>query len=97
MRIAGLVEGKGPIASGGIALAIMVGAMLHLAGRPLSTDDFWWHLKMGEIYVTHGLDLAADPISFTAQKAHEPHQWLFGVATERASRLLTCRTSTPAS
>ncbi|MFP8881429.1 MAG: hypothetical protein VCE43_19295 [Myxococcota bacterium] len=88
MGIVGLVERKGPIALGGIALAIMVGAMLHLAGRPLSTDDFWWHLKMGEFYATDGLDLAADPISFTAKNAPEPHQWLFGVALHSARQIV---------
>ncbi len=88
MGIVGLVDQKGPIVLGAIALAIVVGAMLHLAGRPLSTDDFWWHLKMGEIYATQGLDLTEDPISFNAQAAPEPNQWLFGVALHHARQIV---------
>ena len=76
MGIVGLVRHKGPIALAGIALASVLGAMLHLAGRPLSTDDFWWHLEMGEIHATQGFDLVDDPISFNALHAPEPHQWL---------------------
>jgi hypothetical protein len=73
---------------GGIALLAMAVSLVHLAARPLSTDDFWWHLKMGEIYATQGLALTGDPISHTATRAPDPHQWLFGVAVYGAERVV---------
>jgi len=88
MGTQGLVVRKGPIVLGATALGVLVVAMIHLAGRPLATDDFWWHLKMGEVYATGGLDLSVDPISFTAQKAPDPHQWLFGVALYGARQVV---------
>jgi hypothetical protein len=53
---------------------------LHLAGAPVFTNDFWFHLKMGEVYWTEGLWPAADPMLHTAlAQAPIQHEWLFGV------------------
>ncbi len=88
MGTVGVAARRGPIVLGAIALVAMVAAMIQLAGRPLSTDDFWWHLKMGEIYASQGFDLEADPISFTAEGPPDPHQWLFGVSLHGARQLV---------
>jgi hypothetical protein len=59
---------------------ILVLAVL-LAGGPVATADFWWHLKMGEVYAAEGLWPTADPMLHTAHAdAPIPHEWLFSVA-----------------
>lgn len=77
-----------PVAAAALALAVLAAALVVLAGRPLATDDFWWHLKMGELYVTRGLWLAGDPLSHTATHAPAPHQWLFGVSLYGLERVV---------
>lgn len=84
-RFAGTTAGWLALSS----LLVLAAAVLYLAGRPLSTNDFWWHLKLGEIYATQGFDLAADPISHAAPPgAPAPHQWLFGVSLYGAQRVV---------
>jgi integrase len=45
---------RAPEIFGALAFAWLVFLVLYLAGRPLGTDDFWWHLKLGEIYLRLG-------------------------------------------
>ncbi|MCB1042334.1 MAG: hypothetical protein KDC35_05330 [Acidobacteria bacterium] len=48
-------------------------------GRPLYTDDMWWHLRTGQIILEHGFP-TQDPFLFTAH-SDKPffHEWLFQV------------------
>jgi len=58
----------------------MVLLVLYLVGRPLATDDLWFHLKMGEAFATEGLWPDADPMLHTAvAEAPIQHEWLFQV------------------
>ena len=70
-----------PLALALVSLGFVAVLVLHLAGRPIYTDDAWFHLAMGAVYATEGLWPAADPLLHTAH-AHAPvqHEWLFGVA-----------------
>ncbi|MGI9592077.1 MAG: hypothetical protein ACR2P8_11965, partial [Myxococcota bacterium] len=68
-------------------LAMAWGAMLWLTGRPIATDDLWWHLALGEAYAEHGLALAEDPLFHTApDQPTVPHEWLFQVAVHGLHR-----------
>ena len=62
------------------SLMFVVALSLYLAGAPIFTNDFWFHLKMGEVYWLEGPWPGADPMLHTAH-AHAPiqHEWLFGV------------------
>lgn len=72
-----------------LGLAIVAALTLYLAAAPTFTNDFWFHLKMGEVYWLEGLWPTADPMLHTAlPEAPIQHEWLFGVALyglERAS------------
>jgi hypothetical protein len=73
----------------GIGLALVAIRVLHLVGAPVTTDDVWWHLRLGEEYTAHGPWLESDPLLYTAvEGAPPPHAWLFGVAVSAVDRLL---------
>jgi hypothetical protein len=59
----------------GIALVLLV-----VVGRPLATDDAWWHLAHGAAYTDHGPLLSEDPLLFTAPGPPAPASWLADVA-----------------
>ena len=61
-------------------LLFVVALSLYLAGAPIFTNDFWFHLKMGEVYWLEGPWPSADPMLHTAHE-HAPiqHEWLFGI------------------
>ena len=62
--------------------------VLALAGRPLATDDTWWHLKLGEVYAAHGPFVDADPLLHTAaDQPTVPHEWLFQVLLHGVERV----------
>jgi len=70
------------------AAAFVLLALVVLAGAPLATADFWWHLKMGEVYVAEGPRPAADPMLHTAHAdAPIPHEWLFSVGMHAVDRI----------
>jgi hypothetical protein len=69
----------------GLLLAAL--ALLALAGRPLATDDLWWHLKLGEVYAEHGPRQAEDPLFHTVREQPTvPHEWLFQVGVHALDR-----------
>ena len=71
------------------ALAVLVVMVLLLCGAPIYTEDFWWHLKAGEMYATEGPWPAADWMLFTARpEAPIQHEWLFGVGVHLLERLI---------
>ena len=75
---AGQTRGADTIAL--VALACAAVLVLGLAGRPLATDDLWWHLALGEVYAGQGLFIAEDPLFHTAAgQPTVPHEWLFQV------------------
>lgn len=50
----------------GIVLGLLLAAHLILLGFfPIRSEDTWWHLKQGELYVTTGSLPAQDPFAFT--------------------------------
>jgi hypothetical protein len=70
-------------------LGVAVAAMLWLAGRPVATDDLWWHLALGEAYTESGLSLDEDPLFHTAPgQPTVPHEWLFQVGVHGVERTL---------
>jgi uncharacterized membrane protein YdcZ (DUF606 family) len=79
-----------PRAAAAVALAsllIVVALLLALVGRPLATDDLWWHLKLGEAYAQEGPWLPQDPLYHTTQdQPTVPHEWLFQVAVHGIQR-----------
>jgi hypothetical protein len=79
-----------PRAAAVVALASLAGVcavLLYLVGRPLATDDLWWHLKLGEIYAQAGPWLAEDPLYHTTRgRPTVPHEWLFQVALHQLQR-----------
>ncbi len=40
-----------------ISLAVLVGLILFASARPIDTNDFWWHAKLGWAFSTQGLEL----------------------------------------
>ncbi len=64
----------------GLALLITFTIVLVQVARPLYTDDMWWHLRLGQVFLQQGFP-TADPLLFTARLDQEPiyHEWLFQV------------------
>lgn len=63
------------------SLAFLAGSIVYLAGGPILSKDFWWHLKLGEIYWAVGPWLESDPFGYTAgDHRPDPQSWLFGLA-----------------
>jgi len=83
-------EAARPRAAALVALASLLIAMallLALVGRPLATDDLWWHLKLGEVYAQEGPWLPRDPLYYTTQNQPTvPHEWLFQIAVHAIER-----------
>jgi hypothetical protein len=82
------VEGTGPADRVALGVAVLMALfMLYLAGAPIHTDDLWFHLRMGEHFLTHGLHSGFDPTLHTAHP-RDPvtHEWLFGVAVHLVDR-----------
>ena len=68
-------------------LVPLCGIVVWLAGRPLATDDAWWHLALGAVYARDGLWIDADPLLHTAPgQPTVPHEWLFQVALHAIQR-----------
>ena len=66
-------------------LLAAVGVLVYLVGRPLATDDLWWHLALGEVYADQGPWVEEDPLLHTSRdRPPIPHEWLFQVALHGA-------------
>jgi hypothetical protein len=62
-------------------LLAVAGVVVWLAGRPLATDDTWYHLKLGELYAQQGPWVDSDPMLFTSRdQPTVPQEWLFQLA-----------------
>ena len=61
------------------ALGVQGGMLLYAAGRPLFTDDLWWHLSRGRAYLENGPALAAAPTLHTAAGPPDAASWLADV------------------
>jgi len=71
-----------------LALLVLTVPLLALVGRPLATDDTWWHLAMGALYSAEGLTPQKDPLLFTTgARDPVPHEWLFQVALHHVKGL----------
>ena len=46
------------------ALTVLVGIFVFVNTHPIRPQDFWWHLKIGELIVTTGEIPTVDPFSF---------------------------------
>ncbi|MCG8591207.1 MAG: hypothetical protein MJE66_18095 [Proteobacteria bacterium] len=61
-----------------VAGVLLVAFVVYLAGAPHQSDDFWFHLAMGEAFASAGPWLGADPLLHTAHPTDPvPHEWLF--------------------
>ncbi|MDJ0851492.1 MAG: hypothetical protein QNK04_24210 [Myxococcota bacterium] len=85
------LRGPAPLRPAGVvaalSLAFVLLVLLVLVGRPLATDDLWWHLKLGEIYAQLGPFVDEDPLYHTTRgRPTVPHEWLFQVALHGAER-----------
>ncbi len=56
--------------------AVGCGLVLLAVGQPIWTDDIWWHLALGESYLSQGPWLTHDPLLFTALGPPPPSSWL---------------------
>ena len=63
-----------------VACSAAVGLLLFAAGRPVATDDLWWHLAWGESFAREGPWLSDDPLLFTAPRPAATASWLADVA-----------------
>jgi hypothetical protein len=68
------------------ALIAMAALSIFAIGRPVFTDDAWWHLAFGRAYAIAGPWLPADPILHTATGPPEPASWLFDLGMFAISR-----------
>jgi hypothetical protein len=71
-----------------LALAVVAAHLLYLVGRPVDTNDLWWHLALGERYLAAGPWLDEDPLLFTATEAPANASWLFDMALVGVQRAL---------
>jgi hypothetical protein len=70
------------------ALGVIVLSTLFWALAPISSDDLWWHLSLGEAFSKHGPWLESDPLLFSAVSPPIPHSWLFDVFVSGVDRTL---------
>jgi tetratricopeptide (TPR) repeat protein len=68
-----------------------VSSTLFWAVAPISSDDLWWHLSLGEAFSKHGPWLDSDPLLFSAVSPPIPHSWLFDVFVSSVDRTLGLR------
>jgi hypothetical protein len=61
---------------------------LFWAVAPISSDDLWWHLSLGEAFSRNGPWLESDPLLFSAVSPPIPHSWLFDVFVSSVDRAL---------
>ena len=57
------------------ALGVQAALLLYASGRPLFTDDLWWHLALGRAFLAGGPWLAADPSLHTAPGPPDGAHW----------------------
>ena len=90
-----MVSPRGPTATrsvdvlAGLSLLLVLVVLLWLVGRPLATDDLWWHLKLGEVYASQGPWVDEDPLYHTTQdQPTVPHEWLYQAGLHWLQRAL---------
>jgi len=74
-----------------IALIGLLGVsafVLYLAGRPLGSDDLWWHLAYGRAHLEYGPSLTTDPLLHSAELPPSNGAWLFQVFIYSVDRAL---------
>ena len=71
-----------------IGLLAVAAFVLVLVGRPLGTDDFWWHLAFGRAHLAMGPVLAVDPLLHTAELPPSNGAWLFQIVAYTADRVV---------
>ena len=67
------------------AFLMLASAFAILVGRPLFTDDAWWHLALGRAFAAQGPWLEADPLLHTSSAPPVPAAWLSDVLLYAAS------------
>jgi hypothetical protein len=68
-----------PSAAASIGCASLTLLVVFLAAGPLTTNDLWWHLVHGRVFLEQGLWHDVDPCLATGRGGAVPHQWLFAV------------------
>lgn len=60
------------------AAALLLAVLIFLVGRPIATDDFWWHLALGRLFADGDPPIRPEPFFFTTPGQQTvPHEWLF--------------------
>lgn len=67
------------------AVSLLAATLLYAVGRPLYTDDAWWHLSLGRAFARSGPWLALDPVLHTSTQPPIPSSWLSDVLLYAAS------------
>ncbi|MEE3330972.1 MAG: hypothetical protein VX246_08895, partial [Myxococcota bacterium] len=73
-----------------VALAGLLGVsafVLYLVGRPLGSDDLWWHLAYGRAHLEYGPFLTTDPLLHSAELPPSNGAWLFQIFTYSVDRI----------
>jgi hypothetical protein len=90
-----MVSPRGPVTArwadvlAGLSFLLVLMVLLVLAGRPLATDDLWWHMKLGEVYAELGPWVSADPLYHTtSDRPTVPHEWLYQIGVHGLERML---------
>lgn len=63
-----------------VAVGVQLLLLFYAVGRPVFTDDLWWHLVLGKAFLAEGPWLAADPKLHTAAGPPDSAAWLFDAA-----------------
>ncbi len=67
------------------AFLVLAATLLYISGRPLHTDDTWWHLTLGRAFTTYGPLLETVPALHTSVSPPIPAAWLSDVLLYHAS------------
>lgn len=73
------------IVAGLLLVTMWVVVVLRLVG-PIETDDLWWHLSLGDLFASRGLDLPTDPRLHPATAKAPTNAWLWDLGMAALAR-----------
>ena len=68
-------------------IGLLVALVLVAVAQPITTDDLWWHLALGDAYAQQGPWLARDPLLFTSPGPPVAAAWLTDLALVSIAKL----------
>jgi hypothetical protein len=69
-------------------IGVLVALLLIATGQPITTDDLWWHLSLGNAYAQSGPWLTSDPLLFTAPGPPVAAAWLADLGLASVAKLV---------